>query len=984
MKKTILLLCLLTSATAFAQFSGKGTGDSWSPYEVTTAAQLDELRNCLKEETYVKLMNDIDLTDYISKKYPNGGWEPINCSDKEDSWDSDYDYFYYVYFDGNNKTISGLSIKSGSDFGYEGGSDGYGGLFGFFSGEMKNLSLKCNINGQKYDYVGGLCGYSDSGDFYNCQVEGSVSSYQPTGGLCGYNDNGRFESCTLAENSSVSGDMECGGICGYTIGGEFNKCYNKGTVYGSDGVGGIVGVGDTWIRNCRSIGKVTASLGNAGGIMGISNSSWISNCGSSGIISAHYGQAGGIVGSDSWGFFPPDDEMYQKRKRNSVGAVSSKYAGIGGKVRSVIGMAQVDDEDDPIDNWNSIMNCSSSATVSAYGKVGGIIGECWKADFKVDKCRFFGIVKMSELDEYDEWDDDIREAFGGIAGKMNGTISNCMTEQYGSESVSGLSKVGGIVGYLKGTLVNSYAHGYVTGDKYVGGLCGYVEGSSSHRASILSACNYNWLVEVNTKDGEIGRVVGHIGNYCDIPSISAAKSNRSDMYYPVKRKGAQLTPITENLQNGRNVARSLESEEFFYESMGWDMERTWYFEQWYGDDMPSRFMFPLPLLDSPGSGFAAGYHLRTDNCVINKSTGGRVKMVMSHSSSVHSMLGVQFDLVLPKGVTIKKKSNGKFDIQKMGVLAKHEISCLQQADGSYRFMVYSLDMSRFDYEADYLMSIALEVADDVKCDYYDIIVKNVTYSQLWGDDATEVTSYNDFDTYNLLEIANGKLGDVNGDGTVTVADAMAIVDHVLGAPVPVFNEGNADVNGDGSIDITDVMTVVQWIVSGNKTYNLPQNSMEEMTVSREEGGYLLQLGNMADYTALQMNVRLPEGCKLQGVELSDARSNGHQVVKHQLDDGSWNIVVWGVDGNELRSTSTDLLRLQTTGHGAGDVVVSDIILTNHDHENISIQTVAGGATGIAEVEAGEPEGVIYDLNGVRVEHPTKGVYVRNGKKFVVK
>ena len=359
-------------------------------------------------------------------------------------------------------------------------------------------------------------------------------------------------------------------------------------------------------------------------------------------------------------------------------------------------------------------------------------------------------------------------------------------------------------------------------------------------------------------------------------------------------------------------------------------------------------------------------------------------MVMSHSSSVHCMVGVQFDLVLPKGVTIKKKSNGKFDIQKLGVLAKHEISCLQQADGSYRFMVYSLDMARFDYEADYLMSIALEVADDVKCDYYDIIVKNVTYSQLWGDDATEVTSYKDDDTYNLLEIANGKLGDVNGDGTVTVADAMAIVDHVLGAPVPVFNEGNADVNGDGSIDITDVMTVVQWIVSGNKTYNLPQNSMEEMTVSREEGGYLLQLGNMADYTALQMNVRLPEGCKLKGVELSDARSNGHQVVKHQLDDGSWNIVVWGVDGNELRSTSTDLLRLQTTGHGAGDVVVSDIILTNHDHENISIQAVAGGATGIAEVEAGEPEGVIYDLNGVRVEHPTKGVYVRNGKKFVVK
>jgi hypothetical protein len=180
------------------------------------------------------------------------------------------------------------------------------------------------------------------------------------------------------------------------------------------------------------------------------------------------------------------------------------------------------------------------------------------------------------------------------------------------------------------------------------------------------------------------------------------------------------------------------------------------------------------------------------------------------------------------------------------------------------------------------------------------------------------------------------------------------------------------------------MTVVQWIVNGKNTYNIPQNSMEEMTVTHEEGGYLLQLGNMADYTALQMNVRLPEGCKLKDVELCDARSNGHQVTKHQLEDGSWNIVVWGLDGNELCNTSTDLLRLQTTGSGAGDVVVSDIILTNHDHDNISIQAVAGGATGIAEVETGESDAFIYDLNGVRVDNPKKGVYVRNGKKFVVK
>ena len=30
------------------------------------------------------------------------------------------------------------------------------------------------------------------------------------------------------------------------------------------------------------------------------------------------------------------------------------------------------------------------------------------------------------------------------------------------------------------------------------------------------------------------------------------------------------------------------------------------------------------------------------------------------------------------------------------------------------------------------------------------------------------------------------------------------------------------------------------------------------------------------------------------------------------------------------------------------------------------------------------DGVYYTLQGVKVEHPTKGVYIRNGKKVVVK
>lgn len=44
----------------------------------------------------------------------------------------------------------------------------------------------------------------------------------------------------------------------------------------------------------------------------------------------------------------------------------------------------------------------------------------------------------------------------------------------------------------------------------------------------------------------------------------------------------------------------------------------------------------------------------------------------------------------------------------------------------------------------------------------------------------------------------------------------------------------------------------------------------------------------------------------------------------------------------------------------------------------------GDATAIQNVEKEQFDGAIYNLNGVRVDNPTKGVYVKDGKKFVVK
>lgn len=52
-------------------------------------------------------------------------------------------------------------------------------------------------------------------------------------------------------------------------------------------------------------------------------------------------------------------------------------------------------------------------------------------------------------------------------------------------------------------------------------------------------------------------------------------------------------------------------------------------------------------------------------------------------------------------------------------------------------------------------------------------------------------------------------GDVNGNGIVDLNDVNAIVDYIMGTPPVVFNMTLADVNGDGTVNVADLVKVIQ-------------------------------------------------------------------------------------------------------------------------------------------------------------------------------
>ena len=56
-------------------------------------------------------------------------------------------------------------------------------------------------------------------------------------------------------------------------------------------------------------------------------------------------------------------------------------------------------------------------------------------------------------------------------------------------------------------------------------------------------------------------------------------------------------------------------------------------------------------------------------------------------------------------------------------------------------------------------------------------------------------------------------GDANGDNRVTIADAVAVVSHLLGQTPSRFHQEAANVNGDSDININDVMLIVNMVLN---------------------------------------------------------------------------------------------------------------------------------------------------------------------------
>lgn len=325
------------------------TIESDGSYTVTTAEGLKNIAELVNEEW--KLDINITLTDDIDLKGID--WTPIGI---------DYNHQYIGTFDGNGKTITGLTVT---------GSDQYAGLFGRIGtgGTVKNVVLEDVqiTSDNSLGLAGGVAGWS-YGTIENCSVSGRVSGTLFAGGVVGSQLVGSTTGCS--SSATVKGVIFAGGVAGATnSGASLTGCYATGSVSVANNTtsaayaGGVVGSNgaSSTLTACYATGSVSGSGSGSGtiytgGVTGTNDCGTLTACyHAKGTVSGPTGTTGGVAGRNF------KDSMF------GGGIITACYWGSNGQTQGIGedqagtgGTAKVTDG-----NWQKAADAMNTALQSA-------------------------------------------------------------------------------------------------------------------------------------------------------------------------------------------------------------------------------------------------------------------------------------------------------------------------------------------------------------------------------------------------------------------------------------------------------------------------------------------------------------------------------------------------------------------------------------------------------------------------------------------
>ena len=466
-------------------------------YEVTNVSQLQCIGDNGLDANYV-LTDDIDASG--TDQWNDGaGFDPIANGSA-----------FTGRFDGDGHVIANLTIDRPSSSNPVGlfskveqaarvekvvidganitGDGRVGGLAGQNDGTVHNVTVAGNITGTKptnSTNVGALVGRHDTeGYIADVNTSGTVTGEGRVGGLVGVS-RGTVTRAHTTVNVTASGKA-AGGAVGYAFqSSAINHSNASGTVSGAGYVGGLVGstAGMVTASSASGDASATSSLGVAGGLVGFAEKNSVINASNaSGAVSGNR-SVGGLVGFTN----------SIVTASTAVGDTTSSSREAGG----LVGFA----------GQSSMISRSSASgnVLAGVSSAGGLVGYL---NSTVERSTASGDIEVTETD------------VGGLVGLASPESS--ITRSNATGTVSGETRVGGLVGWNRGAVNTSYATGGVTGVKNVGGLIGAVGGTVDD--------TYAAPTTAIRGEKRVGGLVGYIGD--------DGRVNRSFATGPVRATGS--------------------------------------------------------------------------------------------------------------------------------------------------------------------------------------------------------------------------------------------------------------------------------------------------------------------------------------------------------------------------------------------------------------------------------------------------------------
>lgn len=334
-----------------------------------------------------------------------------------------------------------------------------------------------------------------------------------------------------------------------------------------------------------------------------------------------------------------------------------------------------------------------------------------------------------------------------------------------------------------------------------------------------------------------------------------------------------------------------------------------------------------------------------------------------------------FYLQLPEGMTI---SNSVVTIA-ADRSDKHQVSALWLENyGYYHIVCHSSQNNAFKENDGTLFTMTLECNADVTPGDYEAKVMNIVMSD------TAKTSLSQQDFTFTIEVPDLKLGDVNGDTYINGMDIVEMVDRIMQRPSDTFHAAAADLNYDKKINGLDLVKLINLVLSQPISQTAASARSYTTTtlvpwLEAEGDALTMKIDAASDYILTQCVVELDHGMQLKNVTADDR----HVVAWQRIDERHYAVVAYSTK-NEAFTMGEALLKLDCTGNGS--VNVSNIMLVDTDRNERFFNSAAiGSTTGVNSIKADQNR-EIFDLQGRKVDQRqhTKGIYIVNGKKVVVK